>query len=298
MTQLNSRTGKYSGLWIDGPKHVRASGIRSRVRGNKRMGDLPECSTIEPVRCSRGAAVRHTEAGNSSRLLAAGHVHGPQRGDPQGERRKIQELADLDKPGVTIATVLGTSGHEYMKQNFKNATIRALDTGDLTQDSLEVLAGRADAALQDAFKIAQVAAGIMPTVCSTCSVTNHSTYSLSLTRSGVAIRNSCSLSTHRLNGWSSAGKWQETEKAQSRAARGRLLRRALLLSPSADQPLKLSEPTRRRVDYDKLMYGGGQVPLLRRSRLALLCKSGLGCMDDRWIIRTELTLLPMSFILL
>ena len=43
-----------------------------------------------------------------------------------------------------------------MKQNFKNATVRALDTGDLTQDSLEVLAGRADAALQDAFKVAQV----------------------------------------------------------------------------------------------------------------------------------------------
>ena len=27
-------------------------------------------------------------------------------------------------------------------------------------------------------------------------------------------------------------------------------------------------------------------------------ESGLGCMDDRWVIRTELTLLPMSYILL
>ena len=41
---------------------------------------------------------------------------------------------------------------------------------------------------------------------------------------------------------------------------------------------------------DRSLYCGGAD--LRYSEF------GLGCMDDRWIIRTELTLLPMSFILL
>jgi polar amino acid transport system substrate-binding protein len=77
---------------------------------------------------------------------------------PKTSSEKFKTLADIDKSGVTVATVLGSSGHEYARQNLKHATIKALDTGDLTAGALDVLAGRSDAALQDSFKIAQVVA--------------------------------------------------------------------------------------------------------------------------------------------
>ncbi len=66
---------------------------------------------------------------------------------------KFKSLADIDKPGIVVATVLGSSGYEYSKEHLKHATIRGLDTGDLSQGALEVLAGRADAALQDFLRL-------------------------------------------------------------------------------------------------------------------------------------------------
>ena len=158
MTQLNSRTGKYSGLWIDGPKFMfEQLGVEAEFVETK-WATFPSALQSNQFDVFVGgsfATPRRAAAVDFSRpVMFMGHSV-TVRKENAG---KFKSMADLDKPGVTIATVLGTSGHEYMKQNFKNATVRALDTGDLTQDSLEVLAGRADAALQDAFKIAQVVA--------------------------------------------------------------------------------------------------------------------------------------------
>jgi ABC-type amino acid transport substrate-binding protein len=158
MTQLDSRTGKYSGLWIDGPKFMfEQLGLEAEFVETK-WATFPSALQSNQFDVFVGgsfATPRRAAAVDFSRpVMFMGHSV-TIRKENAG---KFKSMADLDKPGVTIATVLGTSGHEYMKQNFKNATIRALDTGDLTQDSLEVLAGRADAALQDAFKIAQVVA--------------------------------------------------------------------------------------------------------------------------------------------
>ena len=158
MTQLDSRTGKYSGLWIDGPKFMfEQLGIEAEFVETK-WATFPSALQSNQFDVFVGgsfATPRRAAAVDFSRpVMFMGHSVTIRKESAE----KFKSMADLDKPGVTIATVLGTSGHEYMKQNFKNATIRALDTGDLTQDSLEVLAGRADAALQDAFKIAQVVA--------------------------------------------------------------------------------------------------------------------------------------------
>ena len=158
MTQLDSRTGKYSGLWIDGPKIMfEQAGLEAEFVETK-WATFPSALQSNQFDVFVGgsfATPRRATAVDFSRpVMFMGHSVAIRKESAE----KFKSMADLDKPGVTIATVLGTSGHEYMKQNFKNATIRALDTGDLTQDSLEVLAGRADAALQDAFKIAQVAA--------------------------------------------------------------------------------------------------------------------------------------------
>jgi ABC-type amino acid transport substrate-binding protein len=158
MTQLDPKTGKYSGLWIDGPKFLfEQLGLEVELVETK-WSTFPSGLQSDQFDVfiggafatpKRAAAVEFTRP-----VMYMGHSVTIRKEDAG----KFKTMADLDKPGVTIATVLGTSGHEYLKQNFKYATIRALDTGDLTQDSLEVLAGRADAALQDAFKVAQVVA--------------------------------------------------------------------------------------------------------------------------------------------
>jgi polar amino acid transport system substrate-binding protein len=158
MTQLDSRTGKYSGLWVDGPKFLfEQLGVEAEFVETK-WATFPSALQSNQFDVFVGgsfATPRRAAAVDFSRpVMFMGHSVTVRKEDAG----KFKSMADLDKQGVTIATVLGTSGHEYMKQNFKNATIRALDTGDLTQDSLEVLAGRADAALQDAFKVAQVVA--------------------------------------------------------------------------------------------------------------------------------------------
>ena len=79
-------------------------------------------------------------------------------GARKADAAKYKTLADIDKAGVKVAVAMGSGGHEYVKQNFKNAEIIALDTGDLTAPFIEVLAGRADVGIQDAVATAKVAA--------------------------------------------------------------------------------------------------------------------------------------------
>jgi polar amino acid transport system substrate-binding protein len=66
----------------------------------------------------------------------------------KGETR-FKTLADIDKPGIKVAVILGSGGHEYVKRAFKNAEIMALNTSDLTASLAAVNAKRADAAIED-----------------------------------------------------------------------------------------------------------------------------------------------------
>jgi polar amino acid transport system substrate-binding protein len=156
MTEMDPRTNEYSGIWYTGPKFLfEQMGLKVEVVETK-WATFPgglQSNQFDVFVGGSFATPRRAVAVDFSRpLMYMGHSITIRKEDAG----KYKTMADLDKQGITIATVLGTSGHEYLKVNFKNATIKALDTGDLTQDSLEVLAGRADAALQDAFKVAQV----------------------------------------------------------------------------------------------------------------------------------------------
>lgn len=71
---------------------------------------------------------------------------------------RFKTLADIDQPGVKVAVAMGSGGQEFAKQNFCQAEIIALDTGDLTAPFMEVLSGRADVGVQDAVATSQVAA--------------------------------------------------------------------------------------------------------------------------------------------
>lgn len=156
VTVKDPKSNEWSGFWVDGPKLMFESvGLKVELVETK-WATFPSALQSDQFDVFVGGAFttpkRATAVAFTQPVMYMGHSVTIRKEDSS----RFKSLADLDQKGVTIATVLGTSGHDYLKQNFKNVTIKALDTGDLTQDSLEVLAGRADAALQDAFKVAQV----------------------------------------------------------------------------------------------------------------------------------------------
>ena len=67
---------------------------------------------------------------------------------------KFKTWRDLDKPDVTIAVLLGTSSEKTVKEVFKQAKVLSIEPP--AQDWQEVLAGRADAAINDNLSYARV----------------------------------------------------------------------------------------------------------------------------------------------
>jgi len=68
---------------------------------------------------------------------------------------RFSTIWDVDKKEIVVAVANGESGHEFVKENFKNAEIRVIDVegGDLSRVYLEVTSGRADIAITDAWNI-------------------------------------------------------------------------------------------------------------------------------------------------
>jgi polar amino acid transport system substrate-binding protein len=156
MTQIEPKTGELSGIWVDGPKFMfEQVGLKPKFVEVKwaTFASALQSEQIDVFVGGSFATPKRSLALDFSRpVMYMGHSVAVRTEDAT----KYKSLADLDKPGVTVASVLGSSGHEYSKEHLKKATIKALDTGDLTAGAMDVLAGRSDAALQDSFKIAQV----------------------------------------------------------------------------------------------------------------------------------------------
>lgn len=71
--------------------------------------------------------------------------------DAESRFKDVNELADLDQEGLTIASQLGGAPYDYLKAHFTKAKIVGVESSNQSQASLEVLAGHADAAYWDAF---------------------------------------------------------------------------------------------------------------------------------------------------
>jgi polar amino acid transport system substrate-binding protein len=208
MTQIDSRTGKLSGLWVDGPKFMfEQLGLEAEFVETKwaTFASGLQSNQFDVFVGGSFATPKRAAAVDFSRpVMFMGHSIAVRKQDAD----KFKSMADIDKPGVTIATVLGSSGHEYTREHFKQATIRALDTGDLSQGALEVLAGRADAALQDSFKIGQVV-GLHPD--RLVDLFGHRPFHLLFVAYTVAKgnRDLLQLINTSLDWMDSSGKWQE-----------------------------------------------------------------------------------------
>lgn len=62
---------------------------------------------------------------------------------------RFKTIADLNKPGVRIASLLGGSGQDFIRNTLPNATPIAIDTANKAGPFMEVAAGRADAGMND-----------------------------------------------------------------------------------------------------------------------------------------------------
>lgn len=156
MTQIDSKTGALTGIWADGPKFIfEQLGLKVTFVEVKwaTFASALQSDQIDVFVGGSFATPKRSLALDFSRpVMYMGHSIAVRTADAA----KFKKLSDLDRPDVTVVSVLGSSGHEYAREHLKNAKIKALDTGDLTAGALDVLAGRSDAALQDSFKIAQV----------------------------------------------------------------------------------------------------------------------------------------------
>jgi len=148
--QKDPRTGELGGYYIDmirfileqvnvKPEFVEtkwgtfAAGLQSR------QFDLVTAGTFASI--PRAASVSFTKP-----IFYMGYGATVRKGDT-----RFKTLEDIDQKGVKVAVVQGSGGHEYVKRNFKNAEIVILGTADLSASLVEVQAGRADVAVEDAW---------------------------------------------------------------------------------------------------------------------------------------------------
>ncbi len=67
----------------------------------------------------------------------------------RAQEARFKSSEDIDRPGLTVAVTSTASSHQYAQRVIRQADVRALPAGSLDQPLLEVIAGRADAALAD-----------------------------------------------------------------------------------------------------------------------------------------------------
>lgn len=74
------------------------------------------------------------------------------------DEKRFTDIASLDQDGVTITVTQGEAGHEYAKANFRRAKLTVLPGPDQSLTFQDVVSGRSDAALGDAYVTAKFAA--------------------------------------------------------------------------------------------------------------------------------------------
>ncbi len=74
----------------------------------------------------------------------------------KGDHR-FHSINDFNKKGIKIAVAQGEASYEYAKEHLPNAELIVLSTADLSQPLTQVLLGRADVGMADAWTIKQFA---------------------------------------------------------------------------------------------------------------------------------------------
>ncbi len=144
-------SGDLKGYYVDGVRYIfKTIGVEpifvettwANFAAGLQSGqfDLSMAGTFATIQ--RAAAVEFTKP-----IHYLGYSAVVKKGD-----ERFKTLADFNKEGLKIAVVQGGAAQEYVKENFPNATMVALGTGNLTAPFVEVSAGRADVGIEDAWQ--------------------------------------------------------------------------------------------------------------------------------------------------
>ncbi|TCT02193.1 substrate-binding periplasmic protein [Aquabacter spiritensis] len=144
-------SGEVKGYYVDGVRYIfKTIGVEpvfvettwANFAAGLQSGqfDLSMAGTFATIQ--RAAAVEFTKP-----IHYLGYSAIVKKGD-----ERFKALADFNKAGLKIAVVQGGAAQEYVKENFPNATMVALGTGNLTAPFVEVSAGRADVGIEDAWQ--------------------------------------------------------------------------------------------------------------------------------------------------
>lgn len=74
------------------------------------------------------------------------------------KNQSIKTIEDLKSPGLAIAVTQGEVGQEYANRNLPDAKVRVFNTGDISLALNDVIEGRADVGIADAWTIRQFTA--------------------------------------------------------------------------------------------------------------------------------------------
>lgn len=152
MVVRDPNTGKLSGIWIDGIRrlfstmNIEPEFIETKwgTFAGALQADQFDVFISGFMTPQRALALEYTRP-----VVFLGHSASALKKNAD----KFKTIEDLNSPDVIVATALGGSGHQFAKQFLPKATIKPLDTGDLTASGMEVLAGRATVAIDNAFSV-------------------------------------------------------------------------------------------------------------------------------------------------
>jgi ABC-type amino acid transport substrate-binding protein len=144
------RTGELGGYYIDmirfvleqinvKPEFVESKWGTFAAGLQSKQFDVVAAGTFASI--PRAASVSFTKP-----IFYMGYGASVRKGDT-----RFKTLEDIDQKGVKVSVVQGSGGHEYVKRHFKNAELVVLGTADLSASLVEVQAGRADVAVEDAW---------------------------------------------------------------------------------------------------------------------------------------------------
>lgn len=154
----DASTGELSGHDIDAMRLLAKGANAEIVFHETTFGDM--AGAIQSGVCDIGTSLfvnipRSAAVAFSRPILYGGDSGLVRKGDT-----RFKTVADIDKPGIVVATATGEAGDIYAKANFTQAKIVSIDvqSSDLSRFLLEVTSGRADIGIADANTIRLFAA--------------------------------------------------------------------------------------------------------------------------------------------
>lgn len=152
MVVRDPNSGKLSGIWIDGIRRLFSTMNLEAEFVETKWGTFAGALQADQfdvfisgfMTPQRALAIEYTRP-----VMFLGHSASVLKKNAD----RFKTIEDLNSPDVTVATALGGSGHQFAKQVLPKANIKPLDTGDLTASGMEVLAGRATVAIDNAFSV-------------------------------------------------------------------------------------------------------------------------------------------------